>query len=371
MIGPGAGRGVDGKRGCMTEHQGNGDARGSGPRGAGDASRHRDALPPVSLALQGGGTHGAFTWGVLDRLLQEPGRQLAAVSGTSAGAINAALLAQGLATGGPAAARRALRRFWDRMGALAALGPLQPTAFDRAAGRGQLGWSPAYWAIDLVSRLCSPYDTNAADLNPVRDALAGCLDLETLNAPGRPGPALFVSATHVRSGRVKLFRDGELSLAALMASACLPFLQRAVEIDGEAYWDGGYLGNPAILPLYQETECRDLMLVQVTPDSIDRVPVSPQAIFDRMNTLTFNAGLLRELHLVEQVAARDGAALRLHRVHADDAMRRLDVSSKLNADRGFLEHLFALGHDAAEDWLTAHRVDLGQRGTLNVDPMYL
>jgi NTE family protein len=361
----------------MTDRTSNGDARGARADGTARAERGRTAraepggLPPLSLALQGGGTHGAFTWGVLDRLLQEPSLELAAVSGTSAGAINAALLAQGLAAGGRAAARAALARFWARMAGLAACGPLQPTAFDRAAGHGQLGWSPAYWAIDLVSRLFSPYDTNAADWNPVRDALAASLDLAALNAPGRAGPALFVSATHVRSGRVKLFRDGELSLEALMASACLPFLQRAVELDGEAYWDGGYLGNPAILPLYRETDCRDLLLVQVTPNAIDRTPVSPQAIFDRMNTLTFNAGLLRELHLVEQVAESDGADLRLHRVHADDAMRQLDVSSKLNADRNFLDHLFALGHDAAEDWLAAHRGDLGRRGTLQVEPMYL
>lgn len=324
----------------------------------------------LSLALQGGGAHGAMTWGVLDRLLEEPGLEVAAISGTSAGAVNGALLAYGLETGGARGARKTLKRFWRHVAALSSISPLQPSAFDRLFGGGHLEWSPAYWTLDLASRLFSPYDFNAFNVNPVRETLARCVDFERLHARA-DGPRLFVSATHVRSGRVKLFRDHEVGLDAVLASTCLPFMHKAVEVDGEAYWDGGYLGNPAILPLYTETDCRDVVVVQVNPLDVDSVPTSAQAIFDRMNTITFNAGMIRELQAVETLSAQAGDPVRLHRIHADADMRAFGPSSKLNADWHFLSQLRELGRATAETWLAEHRPALGHHATLAPDAIYL
>jgi NTE family protein len=328
----------------------------------------------VNLALQGGGAHGAFTWGVLDRLLEEPDLDFAGISGTSAGAVNASLLAYGLALGDRTAAREKLTQFWRRIAALTAMSPMQPTAIDRWFGFGKLQFSPAYWALELSSRLFSPYDFNAFDVNPVRETLSQCIDFDVLR--DIDGPPLFISATNVREGRVKIFRRPEMSLEAVLASTCLPFLHRAVEIEGEAYWDGGYLGNPAVLPLYEETDCRDILVVQVNPTTIDEVPTTAQDIFDRMNTITFNAGLMRELHALQTAAheAREcdnEEPVRLHRIHGDDTLRGLGVSSKLNADWRFLRHLRDVGRATAEDWLGEHRPALGERSTLEPMAMYV
>lgn len=345
-------------------------ANGSGHIGETVCNEDGRPVTRINLALQGGGAHGAFTWGVLDRLLEEPDLEIAGISGTSAGAVNAALLAHGLALGGREGARAKLTDFWRRIAALTSISPLQPTMLDRIFGFGRLHFSPAYWALELSSRLFSPYDYNAFDINPIRETLARCIDFEHLRSSA--GPAIFVSATHVREGRVKIFRRHDLCLEAVVASTCLPFLHKAVEIDGEAYWDGGYLGNPAVLPLYEETDCRDIVVVQVNPIDIEEVPRSAQDIFDRMNTITFNAGLLRELHTLKTLSAQaDEEDLRLHRIASDEAMHGLGTSSKLNADWRFLRHLRTIGRDAAAAWLADHRTSLGRDSTLVPAGMYL
>ncbi len=222
---------------------------------------NRDPLL-IDLALQGGGSHGAFTWGVLERLLEEPWLRIAGISGTSAGAMNAAVLADGWTEGGAAGARNALEKFWHSVSQAAAFSLLQRSPIDRLMGRWALDTSPAYVAMDLISRVLSPYVLNPLGYNPLRRILAESIDCNRL---ARSSIKLFITATSVRTGRGRIFRNAEITADGLLASACLPTMFRAVDIDGEAYWDGGFTGNPTITPLVRETDAHDSILVQINP----------------------------------------------------------------------------------------------------------
>src|SRR6202162_5148926 len=216
----------------------------------------------VDLALQGGGSHGAFTWGVLDRLIQEPWLRIEAISGTSAGAMNAALVADGWMQGGAEGARAALDAYWRRVSRAAAFSPLQRSPLERMMGRWTLDTSPVYLVMDLMSRVFSPYDLNPTGFNPLRQVLAESIDFERLvTSPIK----LFITATNVHTGRGRIFRNGQITPDVLLASACLPTMFQAVEIDGEAYWDGGFAGNPTITPLIRESDAHDTILVQINP----------------------------------------------------------------------------------------------------------
>ncbi|MEZ0219487.1 MAG: patatin-like phospholipase family protein, partial [Tardiphaga sp.] len=234
----------------------------------------------VDLALQGGGSHGAFTWGVLDRLLEEPWLQIAGISGTSAGAMNAAVLADGWTAGGADGAREALDEYWRRVSRAAAFSPFQRSPLDRLMGRWSLDTSPAYLFADLMSRVLSPYDLNPLGYNPLREILAESIDFERLaGAPIK----LFVTATRVRTGRGRIFRNAEITADVLLASACLPTMFRAIEIEGEAYWDGGYAGNPTITPLVRETDAQDTIVVQINPTERLEEPRTAADILNRLN----------------------------------------------------------------------------------------
>ncbi|WP_455373540.1 patatin-like phospholipase family protein [Limibacillus halophilus] len=332
----------------------------------------------LNLALQGGGAHGAFTWGVLDRLLEDDRIAIDSVSGTSAGAVNGVALAYGLAAGGRERAREVLSSVWKQVSLLSVLSPLQPSPLDRMMGLGNMDFAPGYRLLDMMSRLWSPYEFNAFDINPLRSVLSAEVDFEVVR--NCSAMKLFVSATNVRRGRIKIFEMEEMSLDAILASACLPFLSRAVEIEGEAYWDGGFMGNPAIYPLIYNSPTPDVMLVQINPINIEDTPTSAQAIIDRLNTITFNAGLMREMraiHFVSELVDKgfnDEGRLRrmyMHVVHAEDIMQELGASSKLNADWHFLHRLFELGRKRTEAWLEAHFKDLGKRDTVDIEEMYL
>ncbi len=332
----------------------------------------------INVALQGGGAHGALTWGVLDRLLEDDSISIEGISGTSAGAVNGALLAYGITAGGRAFTRDLLARFWKRISEIAATSPLQPTPFDRMLGLGRMDYSPAFMALDMMSRVLSPYQFNALALNPLRDTLAEFVDFEVIRHCKEV--KLFVSATSVKRGRVKIFGLEEMSLDAVMASACLPFLQPAVEIDGEPYWDGGYMGNPAIFPLIYHTDSSDVLLIQLNPINIQETPKSAQEILDRLNTLTFNSSLMREMRAIKFVTDiidsgydDDGRLKRMlmHVIDAEDVMDDLGVSSKLNADWEFLQYLHKIGYDRTEIWLRENRSALGVRSTMNIEEMYL
>ncbi|MBX9700387.1 MAG: patatin-like phospholipase family protein, partial [Acetobacteraceae bacterium] len=268
---------------------------------AGSARAAEAGTRIVNLALQGGGAHGAFTWGVLDRLLEERARiGIEGISATSAGAMNAACVAYGMARGGPEEARAVLERFWMRISDRAALSPLQPSWIDRMQANWGLHWSPSYLAFDLVTRLFSPYEFNPLNLNPLRDVLEECVDFAFLREAPCP-MKLFLSATNVRTGRVKVFEKSELSADAVLASACLPFLFHAVEIGGEAYWDGGYMGNPAIFPLIYGCESRDVVVVHINPTMRAEVPRTARDILNRVNEISFNSSLMREMRAIQFV----------------------------------------------------------------------
>lgn len=326
----------------------------------------------IDLALQGGGSHGAFTWGVLDRLLEEPGLVIDAISGTSAGAMNAAVLADGWTEGGAAGARAALDAYWDRVARSAELSPLQRSPLDRLLGRWTLDYSPAFVTLDLMSRLFSPYDLNPHGQNPLTAILNESIKFERLT---QSPIKLFVTATNVHTGRGRIFRNAELTPDVLLASACLPTLFQAVEIDGEPYWDGGYAGNPTITPLVRESDAQDTILVQINPRERRGTPRTAPEILNRLNEVAFNATLMKELRMIallRQVAdpgAGEGprwAGMRTHAI-TSDMLLRLGHSSKLNAERAFLLMLREEGRRCASFFLAEHLDDIGKHATADLD----
>jgi NTE family protein len=355
--------------------------------------RKRRASPaagtPIDLALQGGGSHGAFTWGVLDALLEDGRLVPDGVSGTSAGAMNAGVLASGYAQGGAAGARAALAAFWAEIGGSAgdcwapASPAHAPAATAGPAGPALPAWAfnrdqwPGYALWDTWLRLWSPYQLNPFDLSPLRQIVARHVDEAAL----RSGPIrVFVTATAVRSGRAQIFSGPKLSIDALMASACLPQSTRAVTVEGEAYWDGGFTGNPALWPLIYGTPTHDVLLVQINPLWRAELPITAADIADRLNEVTFNASLLAELRaiafvqkLVKQrrVDPSRYKDLRLHRVADEAGLAPFNASSKLNTDPRLLRTLFELGRTAGERWLAAHVSDVGHRGTVDIDAVFL
>jgi NTE family protein len=328
----------------------------------------------VDFALQGGGAHGAFTWGVLDRLLEEPWLRIDGISGTSAGAMNAAVLVDGDADNGIDGARAALKNFWQRVSRAALLSPLRRTPMDVLLGRWTLDHSPAFVAMDLMARLFSPYDLSPGGANPLRNILAETVDFDRL---AQASIKLFVTATNVRTGRGRVFRNSEITPDVLLASACLPTLFQAIEIDGESYWDGGYSGNPTITPLVRECRSKDTILVQINPVERPESPRSARDILNRLNEVSFNAVLLKELRMIallRKVAHADDsesanwADMRIHRV-SSDMMVELGYSSKLNAEWEFLCMLRDEGRRAGDAFLRAHHQDLGLRSTFDLDEL--
>ena len=333
--------------------------------------------PRLNLALQGGGSHGALTWGVLDALLEDGQWQFDGVSGTSAGAMNAVALAHGFAQAaqhhkdpedahlaGCTLARESLTRLWEGVGAL-----------------GSLTWgtplSAANPLVGMMSQWFSPYQTNPLGINPLRKLLEREVDFSLLCSArtGVVGPKVFVCATNVRTGRGEIFFGPRLSADAVMASACLPMLFKAVEIEGEAYWDGGYSGNPALHPLIYQTDTSDILLVQINPVEHLDVPSSASEIMERMNEVTFNASLLAELRAIEFVRrllaegkldARRYKSVRMHRIDGGSVLEPFGADSKLRADLAFVRKLFALGRTAGQEWLHAHRKDVGVRPSIRI-----
>lgn len=344
----------------------------------------RGALP-VDLALQGGGAHGAFTWGVLDRLLEAISHdtdnapfRIEGISGTSAGAMNAAVLATGYARGGPDGARGALEQFWRDVAHAGRFSPLRRTPLDIVLGRWSLDNSPFFMFFDLAARVVSPYDLAPLEFNPLRRLLADHIDFDGISKGADANPIqLFITATNVHTGRGRVFRNAEITPDALLASACLPMLYRAVEIDGEPYWDGGYAGNPSITPLVRETVSCDTILVQVNPVERNEVPRSAREILNRVNEVSFNATLLKELRMIavlRQVVdagsdeGKRWAQMRMHRI-ASDMMTTLGYSSKLSAEWDFLVMLRDEGRRCADVFLHEHGADLGKRSSLDLDPL--
>jgi NTE family protein len=330
------------------------------------------ALVRIDLALQGGGSHGAFTWGVLDRLLEERWLRIDAISGTSAGAMNAAVLVSGFIKGGAEGARNALDAYWGRVAASARFSPIQRSMFDRLMKRWSLDTSPGYLIMDLMSRVVSPYDLNPFGHNPIRSILEQSIHFAHL---GEAPIKLFITATNVHTGRGRIFRNKEITPEVLLASACLPTMFQAIEIDGEAYWDGGYAGNPTISPLVRESEANDVILVQINPRERRETPRSANEILNRVNEISFNAPLMKELRMIALLRqatdpgtgeGRRWAGMRTHRI-LTDKLAEFGASSKLNAEASFLELLKGEGRKTADAFLTAHGEDIGKCSTTDLD----
>lgn len=337
----------------------------------------------LNLALQGGGSHGAFTWGVLDALLEDGRLGLEGLSGTSAGALNAVTLASGwgqarLAGRDPrTGAREALEQLWRQIAAWGSLGAWQRKLADLLWGGLPAELAPAHLMTQALRSLVSPYQANPLDINPLRDLLEQQIDFDAVR---QSGLKVFVSATHVNTGKATVFSGERLDARAVMASACLPMLFQAVEIDGEPYWDGGYSVNPALSPLIHACESPDVMLVQINPLRHDRTPRSPAEILDRVNELTFNASLLTQMRAIEYlnrmvaegaVAEADCKVIRVHRIDGGAAMQDYPTSSRTSTDAGMIAQLFALGRSSAQQWLRQHFHAVGRTSTVDIARDYL
>jgi NTE family protein len=344
-------------------------------------ARNGRAIPsdarPVNLALQGGGAHGAFTWGVLDRLLEDQRVVLEAVSGTSAGAMNAVVMVDGLMRGGTEGARQKLREFWEAVGEASRFNLLQRGPLSVLTQNWSLDLSLGYYLFDTITRSLSPYEFNPLNLNPLKDILERTVDFDLVRSCDKL--KLFISATNVETGRVRVFGGDTLTADMVMASAALPILFQAVEIDGKHYWDGGYMGNPVLFPLTHVKSSRDILIVQINPIEREGVPRTAHEILNRINEISFNASLLHELRAFDLVRrmltahhlkADDHREVFIHIIDGQEALAGLGASSKFNPERAFLEHLFEVGRKAATDWLDAHYESLGHKSSVDIRHLF-
>jgi NTE family protein len=339
--------------------------------------RRRPDHKGVNLALQGGGAHGAFTWGVLDRFFEDDRIWIDAISGTSAGAMNAVVAAQGMNVNGAIGAREALSEFWWEVSNAAKASPIRRAPWAKATNDWSLDTSPGYIMSSLMQRLASPYDFNPFDFNPLRKIVEKMVDFGRVQSC--KDLEVYISATNVETGRVKVFPTREITLDVTMASACLPFMFHAVEIDGVPYWDGGFMGNPPLFPFFRTSPSADILIVQINPVRRPGVPRTAAEIENRINEITFNSSLLHELRAIdfvgrlldeENVDPDRYRRMHIHMVHNRKRMRALDASSKLNAEWAFLQYLFEIGRDTASQWLEDHFDDLGKRSSVDIREMF-
>ncbi len=338
-------------------------------------ARKTPAPKRINVALQGGGAHGAYTWGVLDTLLADERIEIEAISGTSAGAMNAVVVAEGLVEGGRPKARKQLEHFWRTVSDDALGVPLRRTAWDMLSANWSLDNNPMLAFVDAMTRAVSPYVLNPLNLNPLRELLRAEIDFARVQSC--TAVRLFIATTNVNTGMGRVFTNGEITLDAVLASACLPHLFQAVEIDGIPYWDGGFTGNPPLAPFLHSCESQDVLLVQINPRERLGTPRSARDIMNRMNEITFNGALLKDLEHVEFVnrALRGGGLsglgyreIFLHGIGGGDDFAQLSASSKLNAEWAFLMHLRDLGEADTTRWLAQNFDAIGHRSTLPAQP---
>lgn len=331
----------------------------------------------VNLALQGGGSHGAFTWGVLDKLLEDGRINFTGISGTSAGAINAVLYADGMTKNGNDGARQAMHDFWYKLSQAANWSPIKRNAYNVLTGSWAVDTSPGFMFYTALTRFLSPYQLNPLSFNPIKNILDECIDFERVRSSKKT--QLFISATNVETGRVKVFERQELTPEMVMASCCLPMVFKAVEIDGVPYWDGGYMGNPVLFPFFNHTDCADILVVQINPIERKGTPKTPQAISDRINEIGFNSSLLKDLRSVAFVSrliqrgVLSGEEYRdnhIHIIENQDALKPLGVSSKMNLEWGFLLHLRDVGRETADKWLAENFSAIGKNSSVDIAAMF-
>ena len=341
-----------------------------------EASKPIAGQKVINLALQGGGSHGAFTWGVLDRILEDERISFDGVTATSAGGVNAVLLADGLARGGRQGARDLIRTFWKKMSDTTMNSIIAPSMFDRVNPNFGLDHSPGYVMVDIISRFMSPYQLNPMDMNPMRDLLNEVVDFERVRQ--QQVIKLFLSATNVRTGKVAVFPNKEITAEHVLASACLLFMMRSPVIDGEAYWDGGFMGNPAIFPVIYGCSSCDVLLVHLTPTERAELPTNSRAILNRMQEISFNSSLMREMRavafvtqMIDEGKLSGGKRMFIHLIEAEDVIKELAGSSKMNADWRFLSYLFDLGRERADKWLALNFDKIGVETTVDLKARYL
>lgn len=352
-------------------------------------TNHWDGRKKINLALQGGGSHGAFTWGVLDEILQDDRLDIEAITGTSAGAMNAVALVQGWLEGGRPGARRKLEEFWSSICEESALSIAQREFIDHFFGAWKFDNSPFQIWLDYLGSFASPYTLNPLNINPLRELLERFVDFEKVRACEEV--KLFVAATNVHSGQIAIFERNKLTVDHIMASACLPTVFQAVEIDGVAYWDGGYMGNPALFPLFYESATPDILIVQVNPVERRMTPRTPRDIQNRLNEITFNGALLSELRAIDFVnrLVDTGKLQRatsvigrmmnrgkhahhaymrpfVHRIDGADEVAMFSASSKFDTRWAFLTHLRDIGRTAAKSWMDKHYASIGVESTLDL-----
>jgi NTE family protein len=345
------------------------------------------ARKPVNLALQGGGAHGAFAWGVMDKVIEDGRLVIDGISGTSAGSMNAVVYAYGRTTGGPDGARAALENFWKAVSDAGQRYSIVRQMFQNPfLSAAQLGFAasavtPSFEAMKFITDSFSPYQLNPTNWNPLLNLLNEQVDFDRLNVCKET--KLFLSATNVRSGKVRVFNTNEITASAVMASSCLPHLFQAVEIDGEYYWDGGYMGNPSLFPLFYNTTAGDVLIVHINPIERDNIPQSPTEIYDRVNEVTFNSSLIKELRSVAFVQKlldegwlkdeyRDQLRyIRIHSLRADKVLGDLSAASKFFSEWDFLTMLRDRGRDYAHEWLEKNFHDVGKRSTVDLRAEFL
>ncbi|MEM6781424.1 MAG: patatin-like phospholipase family protein [Pseudomonadota bacterium] len=339
-------------------------------------------IKTVNLALQGGGAHGAFAWGILDKLLEDGRLDVEGLSATSAGTMNALAFAQGMTESGKDGAREKLENFWREISKEGDIySPVRGMPFDRMTGIGN-GENPfGYFMFDTLTRIFSPYQFNPFDINPLKDVLERCIDFDVLQSC--ECMKLFISATNVKTGKVKVFKTQDVTLDVALASGCLPFLFKAVEIDGQHYWDGGYMGNPALYPLFYDTKSSDIVLINLNPIERDEVPTTAPEIMNRVNEISFNSSLLKELRaigfvkrlieedIIKDEYKKDFKDLLIHPVRADGAMKDYSVASKFDTDWGFLTELRDLGREKMSDWFDEFYDNIGVRSSVDLREEFL
>lgn len=340
----------------------------------------------INLAVQGGGAHGAYAWGVIDRLLEDGRIKVEGVCGTSAGSMNAVVFAYGNMIGGRGGAREALYNFWKRISAAGAIySPLKQTPWEYINSHTNNMWnrdgSITYQIFDIMTRTFSPYQFNPFNFNPLRQVLERTVDFEALNRCRTN--KLFLSTTNVRTGKVRVFRTEEITTDVVMASACLPQLFQAVQIGDDHYWDGGYMGNPALFPLFYHTDSRDVLVIHINPIERDELPTTSADILNRLNEITFNASLLKEMRaiafvtkLIEEDWLKEEHKHKLkhlimHSIRADGVLCDLSVASKFNTDWHFLLYLRDLGRDMAGRWLEDSFESVGKQSTVDLRAEFL
>jgi NTE family protein len=332
------------------------------------------AVPPaklryINLALQGGGSHGAFTWGVLDRLLEDETIDIEAISGTSAGAMNAVAVASGYATGGREGAKATLAQLWQR------IAEASPFRFFTGPWADMVGFenNPMFLGMEMMSRFMSPYQFNPTNINTLRDIIDDLVDWQAVRASSEF--KLFLSATNVRTGRVKIFEQKDICPDRVMASACLPQLFHAVEVDGEHYWDGGYMGNPALFPLYYATQSSDILIIAINPLYRPSLPQTARDISDRVNEISFNSSLLQDLRAIDFVTrllddnkldAKQYRRMLVHMIATNDEIMEMGPATKYDTSAVFLEKLRSIGYRCTDQWIAEHGHKLGKHSSVDL-----